>query len=123
MRVELGIEAPGIKSVHEYATQQYRGSRFGFGYPACPDHTEKLTLFELLGAEAAIGVSLTESCAMTPAASVSGWYFAHPEARYFGVGRVGRDQVESYAARKGWSIEEAERWLAPNLGYTPGRGS
>jgi 5-methyltetrahydrofolate--homocysteine methyltransferase len=103
--------------------EAYRGIRPAPGYPACPDHTEKRTLFRLLDAERAIGVSLTESCAMAPGASVSGWYFSHPEARYFGVGRVGRDQVESYALRKGWTVEEAERWLAPNLGYTPERRS
>jgi 5-methyltetrahydrofolate--homocysteine methyltransferase len=103
--------------------EAYCGIRPAPGYPACPDHTEKGTLFELLDVEAVIGLSLTESFAMTPGASVSGWYFSHPEARYFGVGRLGRDQVESYAARKKWSLEEAERWLAPNLGYTPGSSS
>ena len=100
--------------------ERYQGIRPAPGYPACPDHTEKRTLFELLDAETRIGVSLTESYAMNPAASVSGWYLSHPEARYFGVGRVGRDQVEDYAARKGWSVSEAERWLSPNLGYEPG---
>ena len=97
--------------------EAYRGIRPAPGYPACPDHTEKRTLFELLDVERAAGISLTESFAMTPGASVSGWYFSHPDARYFGVGRLGRDQVEDYAARKGWTVEEAERWLAPNLGY------
>jgi 5-methyltetrahydrofolate--homocysteine methyltransferase len=100
--------------------ERYRGIRPAPGYPACPDHTEKETLFALLGVEEAIGISLTESFAMAPGASVSGWYFSHPDARYFGVGRLGRDQVEDYAARKGWSLQEAERWLAPNLGYRPG---
>ena len=99
--------------------EAFTGIRPAPGYPACPDHTEKRTLFELLDAERRTGISLTESCAMTPAASVSGWYIAHPEARYFGVGRVDRDQVRDYAARKGWTVEDAERWLAPNLGYTP----
>ncbi len=99
--------------------EAYRGIRPAPGYPACPDHTEKRTLFELLGADR-IGMSLTESCAMTPGASVSGWYFSHPDAAYFGVGRLGRDQVEDYARRKGWSLDEAERWLSPNLGYDPG---
>jgi 5-methyltetrahydrofolate--homocysteine methyltransferase len=99
--------------------EAYQGIRPAPGYPACPDHTEKRTLFELLDVEAKIGVSLTESCAMTPAASVSGWYLAHPRARYFGVGRLGRDQVEDYALRKGWTVAEAERWLGPNLGYDP----
>ncbi|MEN8162461.1 MAG: vitamin B12 dependent-methionine synthase activation domain-containing protein, partial [Myxococcota bacterium] len=98
--------------------ERYRGIRPAFGYPACPDHEEKHRLFRLLGAEA-LGLGLTESCAMTPAASVSGLYFAHPEARYFSVGRIGRDQVADYAKRKGWRAAEAERWLAPNLGYEP----
>jgi 5-methyltetrahydrofolate--homocysteine methyltransferase len=103
--------------------EAYRGIRPAPGYPACPDHTEKRTLFELLGAHARIGVELTESCAMWPSASVSGWYFAHPRARYFGVGRIGRDQVVDYARRKGWSVAEAERWLAPSLGYDPDEGA
>ena len=102
----------------ELIAESYRGIRPAFGYPACPDHSEKPKLFELLGAEAA-GLALTETFAMTPAASVSGLYFAHPEARYFAVGRIGRDQVEDYAARKGISLDEAERWLRPNLGYEP----
>jgi 5-methyltetrahydrofolate--homocysteine methyltransferase len=97
--------------------ERYVGIRPAPGYPACPDHTEKRTLFELLGVSGAIGVSLTESCAMWPAASVAGWYFSHPDAIYFGIGKIGRDQVEDYAARKGMSVEEVERWLAPNLGY------
>jgi len=99
------------------------GIRPAPGYPACPDHTEKRTLFDLLDVEATIGVRLTESCAMTPASSVSGWYLAHPESTYFGIGRIGRDQVEDYAARKGWTVDEAERWLSPNLDYTPGEAS
>jgi len=99
--------------------ESYQGIRPAPGYPACPDHTEKKTLFELLDVPESIGVRLTESCAMTPAASVSGWYLAHPDAKYFGVGRIGRDQVEDYAARKGWATGEAERWLSPNLGYDP----
>ncbi|MEQ1856873.1 MAG: methionine synthase [Longimicrobiales bacterium] len=99
--------------------ESYRGIRPAPGYPACPDHTEKRTLFALLDAKRRIGVQLTESCAMLPAASVSGWYFAHPRARYFGLGRIGRDQIEDYARRKGWTVAEAERWLAPNLAYDP----
>jgi len=99
--------------------ERYRGIRPAPGYPACPDHTEKRTLFELLGAEARTGIELTESFAMTPGAAVSGYYFSHPQARYFGVGRIERDQVEDYARRKGWTVEEAERWLAPNLNYDP----
>ena len=98
--------------------ERYRGIRPAFGYPACPDHSEKRTLFELLDAKE-IGMGLTEHCAMTPAASVSGLYFAHPQARYFMVGPVGRDQVENYAQAKGISIAEAERWLAANLAYEP----
>ena len=108
---------------HDLISEAYDGIRPAPGYPACPDHTEKQTLFELLDVENSIGISLTESFAMLPAASVSGWYFAHPEAHYFGVGRIARDQVEDYARRKGWSLEKAERWLAPNLGYDPGSGS
>jgi 5-methyltetrahydrofolate--homocysteine methyltransferase len=96
--------------------ERFRGIRPAFGYPACPDHSEKTKLFDLLGAEGA-GLRLTETFAMTPAASVSGIYLGHPQARYFSVGRIGRDQVEDYARRKGVDVEEAERWLAPNLGY------
>jgi 5-methyltetrahydrofolate--homocysteine methyltransferase len=99
--------------------ERFRGIRPAPGYPACPDHTEKRTLFALLDAEARAGIRLTESCAMWPAASVSGWYFAHPDAHYFGVGRIARDQVEDYARRKAMDVREAERWLAPNLNYDP----
>ena len=100
--------------------EAYRGIRPAPGYPACPDHTEKRTLFALLDVEANTEIRLTESCAMDPPASVSGWYIAHPAARYFGVGRIGRDQVEDYARRKGMDVVEVERWLAPNLAYEPG---
>ncbi|HEX4132393.1 MAG TPA: methionine synthase [Pirellulales bacterium] len=100
--------------------EQYRGIRPAHGYPACPDHTEKRILFDLLDAENNAGLSLTETFAMLPAASVSGLYFGHPQARYFAVDRITRDQVESYAARKGMTIAEVERWLSPNLGYDPG---
>jgi 5-methyltetrahydrofolate--homocysteine methyltransferase len=96
--------------------EKYRGIRPAFGYPACPDHSEKWKLFDLLDAPA-VGIQLTESCAMVPGASVSGLYFGHPQSRYFTVGRIDRDQAEDYAARKGISLEEAERWLRPNLGY------
>jgi 5-methyltetrahydrofolate--homocysteine methyltransferase len=102
----------------ELIREAYQGIRPAPGYPACPDHTEKRTLFDLLDVERHTGIELTESFAMTPTASVSGYYFWHPEARYFGVGKLGRDQVEDYAKRKGLSVEETERWLAPNLGYT-----
>src|SRR5262249_37733929 len=96
--------------------ERYRGIRPAFGYPACPDHSEKEKLFALLGA-ADVGLELTETFATTPGASVSGIYFAHPESRYFAVGRLGRDQVADYAGRKGVPLEEAERWLRPNLAY------
>jgi 5-methyltetrahydrofolate--homocysteine methyltransferase len=102
----------------ELIKEKYDGIRPAPGYPAQPDHTEKRELFRLLEAEE-VGMELTESCAMTPASSVSGLYFAHPESKYFAVGRIGEDQVRDYAARKGMSLQEAERWLAPNLAYTP----
>ena len=104
----------------EVIAESYRGIRPAFGYPACPDHSEKFKLFDLLDARA-IGIDLTEHGAMTPAASVSGLYFAHPAARYFTVGRIGEDQILSYARRKGQSIEEVERWLGSNLAYEPAR--
>ncbi len=97
--------------------EKYRGIRPAPGYPACPDHSEKRLIWALLDVEKHTGAVLTDSCAMLPASSVSGWYFFHPQARYFGVGKIGRDQVEDYARRKGMSIEEAERWLRPNLDY------
>ena len=99
--------------------ERYQGIRPAPGYPACPDHTEKGTLWELLKPDEKIGLDITSSFAMYPTAAVSGTYFAHPESRYFGVGSLGRDQVEDYAHRKGWSIEKTETWLAPNLGYDP----
>jgi 5-methyltetrahydrofolate--homocysteine methyltransferase len=99
--------------------EQYRGIRPAPGYPACPDHTEKRILFDLLDAEKRTGIRLTESYAMYPAASVSGLYFAHPQSRYFSVDRITKDQVEDYAARKGMTLRETERWLSPNLGYEP----
>ncbi len=99
--------------------ERYRGIRPAPGYPACPDHSEKRTLFDLLSVEERIGIELTEHFAMNPAASVSGFYFAHPESRYFGVGKLQRDQVQTYAHRKGVTLQEAERWLSPNLAYRP----
>ena len=99
--------------------ERYVGIRPAPGYPACPDHTEKATLWDLLDVQEHTGIQLTESMAMWPGAAVSGWYFSHPESQYFVVGRLGRDQVQEYAERKGWSIREAERWLGPNLGYQP----
>jgi len=106
-------------SKEELIAEAYRGIRPAPGYPAQPDHTEKGTIFRLLDAEAAAGIKLTESFAMWPGAAVSGLYFSHPDSHYFGVGKVERDQVEEYAARKGWTIEEAERWLGPVLNYDP----
>ncbi|MED5565324.1 MAG: vitamin B12 dependent-methionine synthase activation domain-containing protein, partial [Pseudomonadota bacterium] len=99
--------------------EAYRGIRPAPGYPAQPDHTEKATLFSLLDAENAAGISLTESFAMWPGAAVSGLYFSHPESAYFGVGKIDRDQVADYAERKGLSLAECEKWLAPILAYTP----
>jgi len=103
--------------------EDYVGIRPAPGYPACPDHTEKATLWRMLDAERAAGIRLTESYAMFPTAAVSGFYFAHPKAHYFGVGKIARDQVVSYAQRKGMDLSEAERWLAPNLGYDPDENS
>jgi 5-methyltetrahydrofolate--homocysteine methyltransferase len=99
--------------------EKYQGIRPAPGYPACPEHSEKAALWQLLDAEHTAGIRLTESFAMLPTAAVSGFYFSHPAARYFGVGQIDRDQVASYAERKGWTLAEAERWLAPNLGYDP----
>ena len=122
VRRELWGYAPDeTLSNEQLIAEDYVGIRPAPGYPAQPDHTEKGTLFDLLDAEKAIGVKLTESYAMWPSAAVSGFYFANPESRYFGVGKIGRDQVADYAARKGWSIEEAERWLGPILNYNPKR--
>ena len=106
-------------SMDEIIREKYRGVRPAPGYPACPDHTEKPPLFAALDATAATGIALTESCAMHPASSVSGMYFNHPEAKYFGVGKIGRDQIEDYAARKRMSIPDVERWLGPYLDYRP----
>jgi 5-methyltetrahydrofolate--homocysteine methyltransferase len=117
-RRDWGYGASERCSNDDLIRERYRGIRPAFGYPACPDHSEKTTLFALLGAERA-GIALTESCAMMPAASVSGLYFAHPEAKYFNVGRIGRDQLEDYAKRKGFDVADAERWLASNLAYEP----
>jgi 5-methyltetrahydrofolate--homocysteine methyltransferase len=99
--------------------ERYRGIRPAPGYPACPDHTEKKLLFDLLQVEKNAGITLTESFAMLPAAAVSGFYFAHPDAKYFAVGKIGKDQVEDYARRKGMDLRTIERWLSPNLNYEP----
>jgi 5-methyltetrahydrofolate--homocysteine methyltransferase len=102
-------------SNEELIKEQYTGIRPAPGYPACPDHTEKYKLFELLGGEEATGIHLTESLAMYPASSVCGWYFAHPESKYFGVGKIEKDQLEDYTHRKGMRIDETTRWLRPIL--------
>jgi 5-methyltetrahydrofolate--homocysteine methyltransferase len=122
VRRELWGYAPDERlSNEDLIAEKYTGIRPAPGYPAQPDHTEKATIFRLLDAERSAGIELTESFAMWPGASVSGLYFSHPKSHYFGVGKVERDQVADYAERKGWSLEEAERWLAPVLNYTPHR--
>jgi 5-methyltetrahydrofolate--homocysteine methyltransferase len=118
-RREWGFGADEKLSSDELIREKYRGIRPAAGYPACPDHTEKGLLWELLDAEKHTGISLTESYAMWPASSVSGLYFAHPRAKYFGVGKIDRDQVEDWATRKNMTLADAERWLAPNLNYDP----
>ena len=104
-------------SNEDMIAEKYRGIRPAQGYPACPEHTEKGPLFELLQAPENAGITITESFAMLPTAAVSGFYFAHPDSTYFALGKIGRDQVEDYAKRKGWDMATAERWLAPALGY------
>lgn len=119
VRRQWGIAKNETDAIEELLKEKYQGIRPAPGYPACPDHTEKATLFSLLDAEASIGVSLTESFAMWPTAAVSGYYVSHPESHYFTVGSISGDQVESYARRKGRTIRDIERWLAPNLAYDP----
>jgi 5-methyltetrahydrofolate--homocysteine methyltransferase len=119
VRREWGIDER--LTPEDVLAERHRGIRPGFGYPACPDHSEKFKLFDLLGASE-VGIKLTDHAAMTPAASVSGLYFAHPQAHYFTVGRLGEDQIASYARRKGQAIQEVERWLTSNLAYEPARG-
>lgn len=114
-----GYAPDEMLTTQEIIREKYRGIRPASGYPACPDHTEKETIFNLLSVEEKIGVNLTENFAMYPAASVSGLYFASPHAKYFSVGKIAKDQVEDYARRKEISLAEAERWLSPNLNYTP----
>jgi 5-methyltetrahydrofolate--homocysteine methyltransferase len=118
-RIDWGYGSTEQLSPDDLIAEKYRGIRPAAGYPACPDHTEKRILFDLLDAENRTGIRLTESYAMWPAASVSGLYFAHPDSRYFAVDRIARDQAEIYARRKGMPLAEIERWLAPNLGYDP----
>src|SRR5258708_10944799 len=120
VRTELWGYAPGEHlDVEELIKEKYRGVRPAPGYPACPDHTEKETLWRLLDAERSTGIVLTESYAMWPGASVSGWYLRHPDSRYFAVGRINRDQVADYARRKGWALRQAGKALAPHLGHRP----
>ena len=121
VRAEWGYGKDERLTHEDLIAEMYRGIRPAPGYPACPDHTEKRILFDLLGVEQATGIVLTENFAMLPAASVCGLYFANKEARYFAVSAIGRDQVDSYAARKGWPIAEVERWLSPVLAYDPAR--
>jgi 5-methyltetrahydrofolate--homocysteine methyltransferase len=115
-----GYAADEALSNEDLIAEKYRGIRPAPGYPACPDHTEKGDLFRLLDAPKNAGMTLTESFAMLPASAVSGFFFSHPDSGYFAVGKLGRDQVEDYARRKGMSLEEAERWLSPYLAYEPG---
>jgi 5-methyltetrahydrofolate--homocysteine methyltransferase len=119
VRNEWGYGRAEGLSNSELIQEKYRGIRPAAGYPACPDHTEKGTLWTLLDAEKSTGMKLTESFAMWPGSSVSGLYFAHPESQYFGLGKIDRDQVDDYHTRKGMTVEEIERWLGPNLNYEP----
>ena len=120
VRREFWGYAPDERLTNEnLIREEYRGIRPAPGYPACPDHTEKATLWKLIDPEKNAGISITESFAMYPTAAVSGWYFSHPDSRYFAVGKIDLDQVRNYAARKKITLEEAERWLSPNLGYDP----
>ncbi len=117
VRKELwGYEADENLSTEQLIKEEYNGIRPAPGYPACPDHTEKKLLFELLEAEK-VGITLTESYAMYPGAAVSGFYFSNPQSKYFGLGKIEKDQVIDYAKRKGMSVEEVEKWLGPNLSY------
>ena len=119
VRMAWGIEPQTPLSNEDLIAERYRGIRPAPGYPACPDHTEKETLFRIMDTRRQIGMELTESMMMLPASSVSGYYFAHDQASYFSVGRLERDQIEDYARRKGVAVELVERWLSPNLGYRP----
>jgi 5-methyltetrahydrofolate--homocysteine methyltransferase len=118
-RIEWGYGKEENLGPDDLVRERYRGIRPAPGYPALPDHTEKRPLFDLLCAEKNTGITLTENFAMYPAASVSGFYFSHPESKYFAVGKIGRDQVEDYSRRKGLDLRIVERWLAPNLNYDP----
>ena len=114
-----GYAAEESLSNDDLIAEKYQGIRPAPGYPSCPEHTEKGLLWQMLDVENNVDMTLTDAYAMLPTAAVSGWYFSHPESQYFGVAKIGEDQVESYAKRKGWEKAEAERWLAPNLGYEP----
>jgi 5-methyltetrahydrofolate--homocysteine methyltransferase len=117
VRDEWGYGRAENLTTDDLIEEKYRGIRPAAGYPACPDHTEKGTLWNLLDVESKTGIKITENYAMWPGSSVSGLYFAHPQSRYFGLGKIDRDQVADYASRKGLSVAEVERWLGSNLGY------
>jgi len=119
VRGEWGYAKSESLTTEDLIAEKYRGIRPAPGYPACPDHTEKATIWDLLDAERHTGIKLTESFAMSPGASVSGFYFAHPESKYFAVGKLDRDQLLDYHVRKGMTLQEAERWLGPYLNYEP----
>ncbi|MEO8327850.1 MAG: vitamin B12 dependent-methionine synthase activation domain-containing protein, partial [Nitrospirota bacterium] len=119
VRQEWGFGQDEQLTNEELIQEKYRGIRPAPGYPACPDHTEKQQLFEWLQVEKTVGIQLTESYAMYPTASVSGFYFAHPQAKFFSVGKLKKDQIEDYGKRKGMEVSEVERWLSSNLGYDP----
>ncbi len=118
-RIDWGYGKKENLTTEQLIEEEYRGIRPAAGYPACPDHTEKWTLWKLLDAENKTGIKLTESCAMWPASSVSGLYFSSPQSKYFGVGKLDRDQIEDYARRKGIDVAVAEKWLGPYLNYRP----
>ena len=120
VRDEWGFGRSEKLSNDEMIHEKYRGIRPAPGYPACPDHTEKGTIWSLLDVKKNAGIEITESCAMWPGSSVSGFYMAHPASRYFSLGKIDRDQVEDYARRKGMSVAKVERWLGPNLNYETG---
>ena len=121
VRDEWGFGRAEALSTDDFIAEKYRGIRPAAGYPACPDHTEKGTLWKLLDVEENTGIKITESFAMWPGSSVSGLYFAHPQARYFGLGKIDRDQALDYHLRKAMTLQEVERWLGPNLNYDPAR--
>jgi 5-methyltetrahydrofolate--homocysteine methyltransferase len=117
IRETWGFGTTENRTIEQLIKEDYRGLRPAPGYPACPDHTEKATLWRLMNVQERVGIKLTESYAMHPGSSVSGYYFSHPEAEYFRVGMINREQMENYAKRKGMTIQETERWMQPNKGY------